>query len=323
MIMENEEVIEPAEKSSKYLTVLEKLRLARKSKIRKFLFVFFMLGAVITGVFFTFQAFGFDFFGGTAPNIEGNLAALITIYVVLYIVQSITLNVIPGTTTVFVTALAVYGIFAELHIAIVYGIVVATVLLSSIPLYFVGRYGGRSLLFWMFGKDAVEKRLDWVAKNGTKGLPWMFLIPFMTNDLLCVIAGASKMRFWHYMLIVVVFRPVEIAMLVFLYPLILGQLVVDDPILMFVLINLILVNFVLLVIYHRTLLNIFNKVFHFRKLEDIAATQVAIMEAAELETQVALEAAEKLERETQEQQSLVDEVRLLREEIETLKKKRR
>jgi len=326
--MDNEEVIEPAEKSSKYLTVLEKLRLARKSKTRKFIFVLVMLGAVVTGIFFTFYAFGFNLFSQEAPQIGGNLAALITIFIVLYLVQSLTLNVLPGTTTFFVNVLAIgipvgSGLFGELHIAIIYAIIVATVLLSSIPLYFLGRYGGRNLLFWMFGKESVEKRLDWVGRNGTKGLPWLFLIPFMTTDLLCVISGASKMKFWQYMLIVVVFRPVEIAILVFLYPLILSGFEMIDPIIVFLIINIILINFVLLVIYHRTLLNIFNKTFQFRKLSDIAATQVAIMEAAELETQVALEAAEKLERDQLEQQSLINEVKLLRAEIEELKNKKR
>jgi len=310
------------EQSIRFLTILEKLKLARRSKIKKFVFVIFMLAAVTLAVFFTFQSFGFQFFGqdAGAPTMRGTIGVLIVIFVVIYLVQSLTLNLIPGTTTFFITIMAV-GLFREtLGVPLTFVISVSAVLLSSIPLYFLGRFGGRKLLFWLFGRAAVEKRLDWVARNGSKGLPWLFLIPFMTTDLLCVISGASKIKFWHYMLIVIVFRPVEVAMLVFLWPLIGEGLGTIDPLVLFLLINLLIVNLFLLIIYHRALLNVFNKTIKWRKLEDLAATQVAIMEAAELETQVALAKAEEQEREENEKKFLLAELKRLRKEINELKR---
>ncbi|MCL2587301.1 MAG: VTT domain-containing protein [Firmicutes bacterium] len=322
MAIEMKEVEEELEdeKSVKFLTVLEKLKLARRSKIKKFIFVIFMLGAVSTGAYFSFYALGFDIFGGTAPDIGGNVAAIITIFLVLYLVQSITLNIIPGTTTFFITVLAV-SMFSELGVPLTFLISITAVLMSSVPLYFVGRFGGRKLMFWLFGREAVEKKLDWIARNGAKGVPWLFLIPFMTTDLLCVICGASKMNFWHFLLIVIVFRPIEVAMLVFLYPFILGELP-SDPLILFLLINLLIVNFFLLVIYHRAILKIINRTFQFRKLEDLAATQVAIMEAAEKETQEALERAEAIEKEEQEWSAMVRELKKLRKEINELKEQK-
>ena len=313
------------EKTSRYLTVLAKLKLARRSKIKKFVFVIFMLVAVTLAVFFTFQAFGFRFFGANrgAPDIQGNLAVVIIIFLVLYLIQSLTLNLIPGTTTFFITFLAIALFRDTIGMPLTFVISVGAVILSAIPLYFLGRYGGRNLLFWLFGREGVEKKLDWVARNGSKGLPWLMLIPFMTNDLLCVVCGASKMKFWHYVLIIIVFRPVEIAMLVFLYPVILSGFGGTQPLIMFLLINMLLVNFVLLIVYHRVLLNIFNKTFHVRKLKDLAAAQVAIMEAAEKETQAALAAAEAQEQEITKQLNLADEVRLLRQELDELKTRKK
>ena len=322
--------IRAEDRSATYITVLEKLRLARNAKIKKIIFVLFMLVGVSMGVFFIFRALGFDInpFGrsGGSPTIAGGVAVVFLIFVLIYIVQSLTLNLIPGTTTFFITILAV-NLFQhdlKLSLPIVFLISISAVLIASIPLYFMGRYGGRSLLFWLFGREALEKRLDWFARNGARGVPWLFLIPMFPTDLLCVVCGASKMKFWQYLLIVVVFRPIEVAILVFLWPFLMGEFqAIGDPFIQFLLMNMLVVNFVLLIIYHRALLGLFNKTFHFRKLEDVAAAQVAIIEAEQeakaLAEAQALALAEAITCEEHEHRTIMDEIKSLRQEIDELK----
>ena len=185
------------------------------------------------------------------------------IFVILYLVAALFLGLVPGTTTAF-TVIAFMLFMPTLNIqGFVQALSVLSIakFLSSITLYYLGRFGGRRLMFWMFGQDKVEKRLNWLSEHGTKALPWMFLVPMMPNDILCMICGASKMKLWMFLFIVVVFRPIETA-LIWLYTVLLfgsDWWIGLDTVTQILLINVAIVNIVILVSYHKILLKIFRK----------------------------------------------------------------
>jgi len=132
------------------------------------------------------------------------------------------------------------------------------IIFGSMALYCVGRFGGRKLMFWLFGKESVEKQLNWIGEKGTKAVPWLFLIPLMPTDLICLICGASRMSFWKFMLIVIVFRPIEVLLLIsynYIIPIILEY----DPLIILLLINVAIINLVLLFIYYKAIVKLFNK----------------------------------------------------------------
>ena len=223
------------------------------------------LGGLTAGMYFLFlNVFGLNVlerdsienldFGIPIGNIDPKLI-LIATFVGLYLFQSITMNLIPGTTTFFISVLA-YSLFGS-NIFELFLISAGSVLLSSVILYFIGRFAGRKALYWMFGEKVLDTKLDWFAKNGTKSVPWLFLVPLFPTDLLCLACGASKMKFWHFMLIVLVFRPIEVALLLS-YPFILrSDYVQSMPIWGRVLaVNMIIVNVVLLVLYYRVIVRI-------------------------------------------------------------------
>ncbi|MCL2846345.1 MAG: VTT domain-containing protein [Firmicutes bacterium] len=288
-------------KESMILRLKEKIRLARREQIKKLILVAFMLAGFTVGMVFVFRAFGINIFDAesSAPGSgDSRFATLAILFIVLYFIQAMTLNLIPGTTTVFVSGIAFTMLGGQDNIFAIYGVVVAAVLLASIGLYFLGRYGGRKLLYWLFSKDTLDKRLDWFARNGSRGVPWLFLIPMFPTDLMCVTCGAAKMKFWQYVLIVFVFRPVEIALLL-LYPIILGSDVFQqmDTVTQILVVNVLLINIVLLMVYHRTILNIFNKTFNIKKREE---QMLHAMMAAEQMREMEQERAEQLRREADE-----------------------
>jgi len=253
----------------------EKWRLNRTAKLKKIIFVVLFLGGFTTGMYFAFRAVGIDVFSRTPATeldmFQGHgLAVLIVMFVAIYLIQSMFLNLIPGTTTFFLTVFG-FSLFvgppgtlegvSGSALAIFFGIAIATVVFDAIFLYFLGRFGGRKLLYWMFSKEELDGKLDWIARNGTKGVPWLFLIPFFPTDLMCVVCGASKMNFWHFLLIALVFRPIEVTLLVIIYPLVMGMFFgLDDLLLQILIINVMIINAILLIMYHKALLRFFNKI---------------------------------------------------------------
>ncbi|MCL2756226.1 MAG: VTT domain-containing protein [Firmicutes bacterium] len=267
----------------------------RKKKALRITLVLFILAGFTIGMYFVFYAFGFDlnpFLSreareAQATDWQGGVAILALAFIGIYIAQSLTLNLIPGTTTFFIAIVARMSMFPDQNFFLVYGISVIAVLVASVCLYAFGRYGGRRLLYFLFDKESLDKRLDWFARNGSRGVPWLFLVPFFPTDLLCVTCGAAKMKFWHFILIVVVFRPIEVALLLS-YPIILesGFVQETDPMLLILFVNVMIINAILLVIYHKALLGIFNKTFRVRKYQDdlaAAKATIAAMQAKQKE----------------------------------------
>jgi len=179
------------------------------------------------------------------------------------------MNLLPGTTTLFVSGIAWTLFDGANNFLITWVIVVIGTYISSVVLYLIGRYGGRKLLFWLFSREEIERRLDWFGRNGAKGVPWLFLIPLFPTDLMCITCGAAKMKFRQYLLIVLVFRPIEMLLLL-LYPMIIGSDIVRDMEVWqrILVVNVIIINFFLLAIYHKKIVDMFNKTFSRKYKED-------------------------------------------------------
>lgn len=254
-----------------------------KKQIAKITFVLFMLAGFTIAMVFIFDAFGFNLFGDGIDEemFESQGIILAVIFVSIYFAQAMTLNLIPGTTTFFITVVAASMFPSFLHAFIVS---VIAVLIGSIGLYFLGRYGGRKLLYWLFDKEALDKRLAWFERNGAKGVPWLFLIPMFPTDLLCLTCGAAKMRFWQFILIVVIFRPIEVTLLL-VYELILSSEMVQGmyPWQQILVVNVLVINVVLLVIYHKALIQFFNRTFNPRRYEQLRQEEIEMKHEKEIQ----------------------------------------
>ncbi|MCL2846968.1 MAG: VTT domain-containing protein [Firmicutes bacterium] len=253
----------------------------RAQRVYRLLFVLGMLVGVAAASFFTFRHFGLNLnpLNPTDPEVLADMGfEIYLIFIALYIVQAVTLNIIPGTTTVFISVIG-FTLFGQ-NLWITFAVAVVCKLFTIPILYALGRWGGRSLLFWIFGREKLEKRLDWIADNGARGVPWLFLVPMFPTDILCVACGAAKMKFWQYSLIAVVFRPIEVLLLISYswgVPIIIESTTTWE---LFLLINVVILNFVFLVIYHKALLAWFNKTIKRRRYEDdLVAAKQAVLSA--------------------------------------------
>jgi len=235
-----------------------------KTLIIKIFVTIGIIAAFTVGFFFLLRGLGLTD-PATFEERVGELGfALVIIFFFLYITQSLFLSFLPGNTTLFISVIAA-TIFGPnfWYILLIAGV---SVIASSIALYFVGRYGGRKLIFWLFGREKVEAKLDWFSTKGATVVPWLFLVPFMTTDLLCLICGAAKMRFLQFLLIVIIFRPVEVAVLIW-YRTIFNTWLALDPLDQFYTLNLMIINIFLLVAYHKKIILAFNQTFKMGKRE--------------------------------------------------------
>ncbi len=83
----------------------------------------------------------------------------------------------------------------------------AAVFLGSIAAFGLGKLFGRPLVEKIAGKEVVDKYMSTVSSRQRIVLIMMFLMPFFPDDILCLIAGLSAMRFTSFSLLVILTRP--------------------------------------------------------------------------------------------------------------------
>lgn len=84
------------------------------------------------------------------------------------------------------------------------------VLLGSYVSYIVGRVFGYKLVSWIVGKDNTDKYSDILRKRGGFFLALAFLLPMFPDDILCFIAGVTKMSFRKFFWITLITRPIGV-----------------------------------------------------------------------------------------------------------------
>lgn len=107
---------------------------------------------------------------------------------------------IPGNVTTIAGGL-LFGFFPAFLIS------TAAVFLGSIAAFALGKLFGRPLVERIAGKAVVEKYMNTVSSRQRVVLIIMFLMPLFPDDILCLIAGLSAMKFGAFSLLVILTRP--------------------------------------------------------------------------------------------------------------------
>ena len=128
-------------------------------------------------------------------------------YIIINLLQCIVIP-IPTTLTVLVGT-AIYGPF----VAFLYATI--GVILGSSIAFAIGRYCSRPVINWIFGKDKVEKYQDILNRRAELVLFLTLTLPFFPDDLICMMAGISDIKYFKFLLISVVARGVGLATISF------------------------------------------------------------------------------------------------------------
>lgn len=84
------------------------------------------------------------------------------------------------------------------------------VLVGSYLSYFIGKVFGYKLVTWIVGKENTDKYSDILRKRGGVFLSLAFLLPMFPDDILCFIAGTTKMRAKTFLWITLITRPIGV-----------------------------------------------------------------------------------------------------------------
>ena len=92
----------------------------------------------------------------------------------------------------------------------------AGVLLGAAICYLLGRLFGRRVVEWIAGREATEKYADYLGRKGKTLFVIMQILPFFPDDILCLVAGLTKMNFPFFIATMIIVRPAIVAMYCYL-----------------------------------------------------------------------------------------------------------
>lgn len=93
---------------------------------------------------------------------------------------------------------------------------VLAMIISSALLYLFGRTCTFNIIKKFVGADTLNDVQRKFSVKSKLSLPFLYLIPFFPHDVLCIVAGSSKMSFWYFLIVTLIMRSIEIVSICFL-----------------------------------------------------------------------------------------------------------
>ena len=90
------------------------------------------------------------------------------------------------------------------------------VFLGSIIAFGLGRIFGSKLVEWIVGKEKAIDYRNLLSNKGKYMLILMLLFPLFPDDILCMVAGLTTMSWKYFILVVLVTRPITIAVMCYM-----------------------------------------------------------------------------------------------------------
>lgn len=179
--------------------------------IYKILLAILIIGILSVGAYFIFKMLGITNIETLRQIIESCGIWGWFVFLILQIIVTNFLCFIPGTSAIFIAVgIALFGSIKAFLICSL------SVFLSSSLMFLIGNSLGERAVIKLVGKDSLEKAQDLIDVKSKIFLPIMFLFPIFPDDALCCVAGMTKMKYWYFATIVVIFRSIGIATICFL-----------------------------------------------------------------------------------------------------------
>jgi len=126
----------------------------------------------------------------------------VLIYILIQMLQVVFLP-IPASIICIVGSIIYGPWFGALYCSI-------GVLLGSIISFFIGRIFGYKLVSWIVGEDNTIKYSEIIRTKGIFFLGLAFLLPMFPDDILCFIAGITRLSTKKFLLITILTRPIGV-----------------------------------------------------------------------------------------------------------------
>ncbi len=174
--------------------------------------LFVVVSVLVVGVYFCYlviNKFGLfdkiDSFRDIKSLILKHREQGIIIFAIINFLQ-VTFVPLPSSVTIL-AGTAIFGPFWAFVFASV------GVLLGSILAFFIGRLCSKPILYWIFGKNKVEKYENLLSGRTRLILFLTLFLPLFPDDLICMLAGITDIKFKDFFLIALFARSFGIACL--------------------------------------------------------------------------------------------------------------
>ena len=87
----------------------------------------------------------------------------------------------------------------------------AGTIIGSVITFLLGKIFGRKLAVWVLGEEKTDKYANMINEKGKFLFVVMMLFPFFPDDIICLIAGITKMSLKFFTIAITLTRPVMIA----------------------------------------------------------------------------------------------------------------
>lgn len=193
-----------------------KFKKISKDKLKKYLkilIVLLVVASISVGLYFLLRHFGLT----DVNKIKGWLRSVgpwaIICYILLRVACTIFLSFMPACSMIF--DLLCVATFDYLNPIYIFLICFASVVLTSVVMDFIGRFGGNKAIVKILGQEEYDEAKDLVQEKGMVYVPVMYLLPIFPDDAICMVSGATKMNFWVHLVEIILCRGIGCATVVF------------------------------------------------------------------------------------------------------------
>lgn len=137
-------------------------------------------------------------------------------FIIFQAILTILLCIIPGVSMALIILCT--SIYTKNWQAFLVSFI--SVMISSLIMYLLGRFGGYKLCEKMLGKEECEKAMPLLNAKSTVYFPLMMVFPIFPDDALVMLAGTLKMKLRWFIPSIVIGRGIGISTIVFGFTLI-------------------------------------------------------------------------------------------------------
>lgn len=130
------------------------------------------------------------------------------VYIIMKLLDVILLP-LPGFL-IILAGIAIFGPWQTFFITY------ATAVVGSIICFYIGRLFGQKAVVWCIGDEATTKYKNYLGNKGNVLFLIMQVLPFFPDDILCIVAGLTTMKFPFFITTMLIAKPLYIATVCFL-----------------------------------------------------------------------------------------------------------
>ena len=112
-------------------------------------------------------------------------------------------------TTLAILGIALFGA----KIAFITNLI--SVFISSSILFFIGDKLGEKFAAKLVGKKNLEETQNSIDHKSKFWLPILFITPGIPDEAICLVAGMTKIKYWHLLIITLLYHTIEIGIFCF------------------------------------------------------------------------------------------------------------